>query len=102
MARRGALGVRAAYQRVLPSMGGIVVKGDPAQVADVMEDWYTSKACDGFVLSMPVEPRSLRDFVELVVPELQRRGLRPPEYRGSTLRDNMGLVRPVDPFLESL
>jgi hypothetical protein len=66
-----------------------------------MEDWYTSKACDGFVLSMPVEPRSLRDFVELVVPELQRRGLRPPEYSGTTLRDNMGLAHPADPFLES-
>jgi N-acetyl-S-(2-succino)cysteine monooxygenase len=51
---------------------------------------------------MPVEPRSLRDFVELVVPELQRRGLRPPEYRGTTLRDNMGLAHPVDPFLASL
>ena len=73
---------------------------DP-QVADMMEDWYTSKACDGFVLSMPVEPRSLRDFVELVVPELQRRGLRPPEYSGTTLRDNMGLAHPADPFLES-
>jgi hypothetical protein len=63
-----------------------------------MEDWYTSKACDGFMLSMPVQPRSLRDFVELVVPELQRRGLRPPEYSGPTLRDNMGLSHPVDPF----
>ena len=51
------------------------------------------------MLSMPVEPRSLRDFTELVVPELRRRGLRPPEYRGATLRDNMGLPHPVDPFL---
>ena len=76
-----------------------MVKGDPVQVADMMEDWYSSKACDGFMLSMPVEPRSLRDFVELVVPELQRRGLRPPDYRGTTLRDNMGLLHPGDPFL---
>jgi hypothetical protein len=76
-----------------------MVKGDPVQVADMMEDWYRSKACDGFMLSMPVEPRSLRDFVDLVVPELQRRGLRPPDYRGPTLRDNMGLAHPVDPFL---
>jgi hypothetical protein len=41
----------------------------------------------------------LRDFVELVVPELQRRGLRPPTYRGRTLRENMGLALPADPFL---
>jgi FMN-dependent oxidoreductase (nitrilotriacetate monooxygenase family) len=102
MAAREGLSVRATYQRVLPSMSGNMVKGDPCYVADVMEDWYRSKACDGFVLSMPVEPRSLRDFVELVVPELQRRGLRPPEYRGSTLRDNMGLAHPVDPFLEQV
>ena len=98
MAAREGLTVRATYQRILPSMGGNTVKGDPAQVADMMEDWFTSKACDGFMLSMPIEPRSLRDFVELVVPELRRRGLRPPAYRGTTLRDNMGLVHPADPF----
>ena len=99
MAAREGLSVRATYERILPSMGGNMVKGDPVHVADVMEDWYRSKACDGFVLSMPVEPRSLRDFVDLVVPELQRRGLRPRDYRGPTLRDNMGLIHPVDPFL---
>ena len=75
-----------------------MVKGGPAQVADFMEDWYRSQACDGFMLSMPIQPRSLRDFVELVVPELQRRGLRPLDYPGPTLRDNMGLARPADPF----
>jgi FMN-dependent oxidoreductase (nitrilotriacetate monooxygenase family) len=99
MAQREGLSVRATYQRVLPSMGGNMVKGDPGQVADFMEDWYKSRACDGFMLSMPVQPRSLRDFVELVVPELQRRGLRPRGYRGTTLRDSMGLVHPADPFL---
>lgn len=99
MAAREGLSVRATYERVLPSMGGNMVKGDPVQVADVMEDWYTGKACDGFMLSMPVQPRSLRDFVELVVPELQRRGLRSPRYRGKTLRENMGLSIPADPFL---
>ena len=75
MAAREGLSVRATYERVLPTQGGNMVKGDPVQVADKMEDWYSSKACDGFMLSMPVELRSLRDFVELVVPELQRRGL---------------------------
>ena len=99
MASREGLSVRATYERVLPTMGGNMVKGDPIQVADMLEDWYRSKACDGFMLSMPVEPRSLRDFVELVVPELQRRGLRPRNYRGTTLRDSMGLVHPTDPFL---
>lgn len=98
MAAREGLTVRRTYERILPSMGGNMVKGTAADVADVMEDWYASKACDGFMLSMPVEPRSLRDFVELVVPELRRRGLRPPHYKGATLRENMGLAHPADPF----
>jgi N-acetyl-S-(2-succino)cysteine monooxygenase len=99
MAARDRLTVRGTYERVLPSMAGNMAKGTPSQVADFMEDWYRGNACDGFILSMPVEPRSLRDFVELVVPELQRRGLRPPNYRGRTLRENMGLPLPADPFL---
>ena len=98
MAAREGLSVRRTAERVLSSMGGNTVKGDARHVADVMEDWYTSKACDGFMLSMPVQPRSLRDFVELVVPELQRRGLRPSDYAGTTLRANMGLAVPADPF----
>jgi alkanesulfonate monooxygenase len=98
MAARDQLTVRGTYERILPSMAGNMVKGTAAQVADMMEDWYTSKACDGFILSMPVQPRSLRAFVELVVPELQRRGLRTPAYRGTTLRENMGLALPPDPF----
>jgi alkanesulfonate monooxygenase len=100
MAARDKLSVRATYQRVLPSMAGNMVRGTASQVADFMEDWYRSKACDGFILSMPVQPRSLKAFVELVVPELQRRGLRPPDYRGKTLRENMGLAQPPDPFLQ--
>ena len=98
MAAREGLTVRQTYQRVLPSMSGSMVRGTAAQVADVLEDWYRSKACDGFVVSFPVQPRCLRDFVDLVVPELRRRGLRPPAYRGGTLRENMGLKRPVDPW----
>jgi alkanesulfonate monooxygenase len=99
MAARDKLSVQATYQRVLPSMAGNMVRGTASQVVDFMEDWYRSKACDGFILSMPVQPRSLRAFVELVVPELERRGLRLPAYRGKTLRENMGLATPRDPFL---
>ena len=89
MAARDGLSVRATCARILPSMSGNMVKGDPRQVADMMEDWYTSKACDGFMLSMPVEPRSLRDFVELVVPELQSRGVMKREYAPGTLRQKL-------------
>ena len=76
-----------------------MVKGTPAQVVDFMEDWYRSKACDGFILSVPVSRAACSDFVELVVPELQRRGLRPDDYAGATLRENMGLALPADPWL---
>jgi len=101
MAAREGLSLRATYERILPAMAGNMVKGDPVQVVDFMEDWYRSKACDGFILSVPVQPRSLHAFVELVVPELRRRGLRPNDYVGPTLRDNMGLARPIDPFLQA-
>ena len=98
MAERERLSVRQTYERVLPSMSGSMVRGTASQVADVLEDWYRGGACDGFVLSVPVQPRCLRDFVDLVVPELRRRGLRPPGYRGTTLRETMGLGRPADPW----
>jgi alkanesulfonate monooxygenase len=98
MAEREGLTVRQAYERVLPSMAGNMVKGTPAQVADFMEDWFQSKACDGFILSVPVQPRSLKSFVDLLVPELRRRGLRPDDYAGTTLRENMGLAIPQSPF----
>ncbi len=98
MAAREGLTVRQTYERILPAMSGNMARGTPADVADMMEAWYRGKACDGFVLSMPVQPRSLRDFVELVVPELQRRGLFRTEYTSTTLRGNMGLAVPPDPF----
>lgn len=98
MARREGLSVRQAYERVLPAMAGNMVKGTPAQVADFMEDWFHSRACDGFILSVPVQPRSLKSFVALLVPELERRGLRAPDYPGRTLRENMGLATPASPF----
>ena len=96
MAKRDSLTVRQTYERILPSMGHVTMKGSTKQVADEMEDWYTSKACDGFNINMPVMPRSLNDFVELVVPELQRRGLFRTEYKGNTLRERMGLSIPVN------
>ena len=98
MAAREGLSVSETYHRILPSMGGAMARGTASQVADVLEDWFRGQACDGFVLSLPVQPRSLRAVVELLVPELRRRGLRPPAYLGTTLRENMGLARPADPW----
>ena len=101
MAKREDLTVRQTYQRVLPSMGHVVFKGTASQIADQMEDWYKSKACDGFNIMTPVLPRSLNEFVDMVVPELQRRGIFRKEYAGKTLRENMGLPIPRNPYFDS-
>ena len=68
--------------------------GTPAQVADGLEEWFTTEACDGFVLAATHMPGAYEDFVRMVVPELQRRGLYHRDYAGATLRENLGLPRP--------
>ncbi|MGA5544668.1 LLM class flavin-dependent oxidoreductase [Mycobacterium sp. NPDC051198] len=69
--------------------------GTGKQVADQMEEWFTSGACDGFVMAATHSPGSYEDFVRMVVPELQHRGLFRTAYTGSTLRDHLGLDRPA-------
>jgi FMN-dependent oxidoreductase (nitrilotriacetate monooxygenase family) len=68
--------------------------GNAKQVADGLEQWFEGRACDGFVLAADNVPGSYEDFVRLVVPELQRRGIYHKDYRGATLRENLGLERP--------
>jgi FMN-dependent oxidoreductase (nitrilotriacetate monooxygenase family) len=63
--------------------------GTPKIIADHMEDWFTSGACDGFVLPPTVFPATYEEFGRMVVPELQRRGIFRREYAGKTLRDNI-------------
>ncbi|MGE0697962.1 MAG: LLM class flavin-dependent oxidoreductase [Hyphomicrobiaceae bacterium] len=68
--------------------------GTPKDVADMFEQYFTAPACDGFVVGATSVPGTYEDFVRLVVPELQRRGIFQKEYRGATLRENLGLPRP--------
>jgi FMN-dependent oxidoreductase (nitrilotriacetate monooxygenase family) len=70
-----------------------VFVGTPKEVADQLEDWFVSEACDGFVLSATHVPGAYEDFVRLVVPELQKRGVFRSEYPGTTLRDTLGLPK---------
>jgi len=77
--------------------GRKTIKGTPEQIADVMEEWFTSGATDGFMMQFSTLPGGVRDFVDLVVPELQRRGLFRTEYTGRTLRDHLDLPRPANP-----
>jgi FMN-dependent oxidoreductase (nitrilotriacetate monooxygenase family) len=69
--------------------------GTPEQLVDHMEHWVDTGGCDGFNIMPPYFPHELDLFVDQVVPELQRRGRLRREYEGSTLRDNLGLTRPI-------
>ncbi len=93
LAAREGLTVRQLAQRGA-GYGGLTMVGTPATIADQMEAWLMSNACDGFNVMFPFLPAGLDDFVDKVVPELQRRGLFRREYEGTTLRENLGLPRP--------
>jgi alkanesulfonate monooxygenase len=101
MSRRDGLNIRELYQRILPARGHFLIKGDPRHVADQMEEWYRDKACDGFNIVAPYLPGGLESVIDLVIPELQRRGVFRAEYEGTTLRDSLGLKRPENRFFAS-
>jgi FMN-dependent oxidoreductase (nitrilotriacetate monooxygenase family) len=86
-ARLPRYGRTAASLRMMP--GIMPALGRTQQVADMMEEWFTTGAADGFMILPP--PGGAEDFVALVIPELQRRGLFRTEYEGQTLRENLGL-----------
>ena len=67
--------------------------GTPTDIADQMEDWFTSGACDGFVVAATHVPGGYEDVGQFVVPELQRRGIFRKDYSGQTLRENLGVPR---------
>lgn len=68
--------------------------GGPKEVADIIEEWFTAPASDGFVVAPTHQPGCFEEFVKYVVPELQKRGIYRKEYSGPTLRDHLGLARP--------
>jgi len=80
--------------------GRKTIKGTAKDIADTMEHWFRAAACDGFMMQFHVMPGGLEEFVEGVVPELQRRGLFRLDYEGKTLRDHLGLERPANRSLE--
>ena len=97
LAQRDGLTVRQLAQR-LGGYAGLAFVGTPKTIADQMEQWFVERGCDGFNVMFPYLPAGLDDFVDKVVPELQRRGLFRREYEGPMLRDNLGLKRPKNRF----
>ena len=97
--REENLSIRDLYLRCSASRGGLnAVVGSPLTVADRMQEWFEAGAADGFMVRVPYLPEGLTTFVDLVIPELQRRGLFRQDYEGRTLRDHLGLARPASVF----
>jgi alkanesulfonate monooxygenase len=94
LARRENLSIRQLYKRVIGQRAHRTVCGTPAEIADTLEHWFTAGAADGFNILPLTFPQGLDDVVDLLVPELQRRGLFRTQYEGATLRENLGLPRP--------
>ena len=88
--------LRQLYRQVSTARGHLTTVGTPEQVADLIQTWFENGAADGFNVMPPVLPTGLTDFVDQVVPILQRRGLFREEYEGRTLRENLGLRRPAN------
>jgi FMN-dependent oxidoreductase (nitrilotriacetate monooxygenase family) len=94
MARRENLTIRQLYKRFAGARGHLEVVGTPVQIADTMQQWVEQRAADGFNVIVPYFPGGLDDFVDGVIPELQRRNLFRTEYESATLRGNLGLPIP--------
>ena len=93
------LTIRQTAQRVSSSGTAPLMAGTAREVADQLEAWFTAGAADGFNLMFPLMPEDWTNFTTYVVPELQRRGLARTEYGTSTLRERLGLPRPVNRFV---
>jgi alkanesulfonate monooxygenase len=97
MALREGLTLRQVYLRIAGARGHWTVVGTPADIADQLEARFRAGGADGFNIMPASLPVSLNEFVELVVPELQRRGLFRLDYEGRSLRENLELPRPAHP-----
>jgi N-acetyl-S-(2-succino)cysteine monooxygenase len=94
------LTLRQMYQRYAGARGQRTVKGTAVQIADEMESWFQARAVDGFLVQPAILPTGLDDFCQMVIPELQNRGLFRTEYEGTTLRENLGLPRPASRYAQ--
>lgn len=94
-ARREKMSLRDVYNLIAAARGHWVLCGSAESIADTLEAWFTGMAADGFNIMPSHFPGGLEDFVELVVPILQERGLFRHGYVGRTLREHLGLPVPA-------
>jgi len=94
LARRDNLTLRQVAMRSAAGKDHWTLIGTPQTIADGLERWFVEKAADGFNLLPPHVPGAINEFVDRVVPELQRRGLFRTDYEGATLRENLGVPFP--------
>src|SRR5262249_29143578 len=93
-AREERLTARQPYHRFAGPPGQRTLLATPQQTGAGTESWFPNSACDGFLVQPSDVPGGFDDFVNLVIPQLQERGLFRTEYEGPTLRDQLGLPRP--------
>ena len=93
--KRENLSLRDLYNLTAAARGHWVLCGSAQTIADTFEKWFLEGAADGFCVMPAYFPGAFDEFVDLVVPELQRRGLYRKAYTGTTLRDHLGLSRPA-------
>jgi alkanesulfonate monooxygenase SsuD/methylene tetrahydromethanopterin reductase-like flavin-dependent oxidoreductase (luciferase family) len=94
-AREEKLTLRQLFDVAMCGFWSLGVIGTPKSIADMMEQWFHEGAADGFMVQPPYMPGAAEDFVDLVIPELQRRGLFRTEYEATTLRGHLGIGRPA-------
>jgi N-acetyl-S-(2-succino)cysteine monooxygenase len=97
LAKKHNMTLRELRDYAASAMGHRLLLGTPEQIADGLEEWFVAGAADGFNIMPPWFPGAFEDFVDQVVPILQKRGLFRTEYSGHTLRDHLGLPRPAHP-----
>jgi FMN-dependent oxidoreductase (nitrilotriacetate monooxygenase family) len=98
LVRRDKPTLRQLLGYLAGARGHFVTAGTPEQIADLIEDWFTDGAADGFNIMPPLLPAQLEVFSAEVIPILQRRGLFRTEYAGTTLREHYGLPQPPSVF----
>ena len=92
------LTLRELYRSLATARGHRTIIGTPESIADQLQEWFDNGAADGFNIMPPILPTGLDDFVNLVVPILQKRGLFRNAYEGKTLRENLGLHHPANQY----